>query len=185
MSTWPRGREGGKGSLALTPVEELADSVRETYARLHFALPDHEHLPAQLQETGAVLAVAFLVTLQLGCPVATIRLRMIGPLTAWIRMAVPKAPVNEQDLSPTGKDQIGTPWQVVSVEPVAIPHAVHQAADHKLRFRVLAPNCPHVLAASLGGYAVHHARLGASRPVRGPGGRTAECALNLFAEGVA
>ena len=149
-----------KHPLAL--LKELGDSVRETFARLHFAFPDHEHLPAQLQETGAVLTVAFVVTLQLGCPVATIRLRMVRSLTAWIRMTVPKAPVNEQDLSPTGKDQIGTPRQVVSVEPVAIAHTVHQAANRKLGLRVLAPNCPHGSTAGLRRYAVHRAKLDGS-----------------------
>ena len=141
------------------PPKELANAVRESLVCGYFALPNHKRIPTQLQESSTVLTIAVSVAPQFRSPVLTIRLRSMRALTIRIRMTVPKASVNEQDLSPTGKDQIGTTGQIVSVESVTIAHTVHQAADRKLGFRVLAPNRPHSSAAGLRRYAVHHANL--------------------------
>ena len=45
-------RRGLRGARPLTPVEKLADAFLKTFARIYLALPDHEHLPTQLQKLG-------------------------------------------------------------------------------------------------------------------------------------
>lgn len=56
---------------------------------------------------------------------------------------MPEAAVDEDDLPPSGKDQVGRAGQVAAMQAEAIAEAVDQASDGELGAGVLAANAGH------------------------------------------
>src|SRR6185437_7844198 len=61
----------------------------------------------------------------------------------------------ENDFAAAGENKIRMPWEISRVEPEAESHAMDQAADNDLRFRVLGPNPAHPLTSFGGRQGVH------------------------------
>ena len=58
-------------------------------------------------------------------------------------MAMPEAPVNEDDFSCSSKNDVGLPWQVTGVQPVSVSEGMHQLAHEQFRSGVLRANPTH------------------------------------------
>src|SRR5579884_2840714 len=68
---------------------------------------------------------------------------------------MPKTSVYKNDFTPGWKHQIGLARQAADMEPITISHAMYKAANHNLRFGVLAAHQGHPRAAFLRGKRVH------------------------------
>lgn len=73
----------------------------------------------------------------------------------WIRMLVPEAAMNENNLFSTRENEIGLTGQVRPVKPIPVAEAMNQPPNCQLRFHALAFNPAHVLGAALWAYPVH------------------------------
>lgn len=82
-------------------------------------------------------------------PIASVGLGRPPVEASWVIMLVPETSVDEYDLAPRRKDEVWISGQVFPVQPVAVPHTVHEPAHGHFRLHVLTSNAPHVLAAPL------------------------------------
>lgn len=112
-----------------------------------FAFPDHERLPAHLEQAGSVFRVPFPVALEFRYPVILPRFRKPSARTG---VHVPKTTVNEDRFPSPGKDQVRSAGQVSPVKPVTISHRMRQAANGHLRSRIPASDCAHYPASNVG-----------------------------------
>lgn len=71
-------------------------------------------------------------------------------------MAVPKATVDEDHLSTTGKDDVRAPLQLLAVQAIAETVGPEPSADNHLRLGVLSFNQGHPLATLFLGERVDH-----------------------------
>lgn len=70
-----------------------------------------------------------------------------GPLEQMAVVAVPEAAIHENNGIESREHQVGPPWEVRSVEPIAEAHRVKPPSYHHLRPRVLPANARHHSAA--------------------------------------
>jgi hypothetical protein len=63
-------------------------------------------------------------------------------------MLVPKTTVHKNNFLLGWEDEIGTAGQVSAVQTESIPQAVRQRTNDQFRFRVDAPDTPHVFASA-------------------------------------
>ena len=103
------------------------DFFRDFLEIFQFALPHHQDSPTHPFQLAANAAVASHVPFEFGHPKVDARLWRRGVPT--LRMTVPKASVNQDDLSPTGKHEIGTSRQTFGVQSVAIAQPIHKPTD--------------------------------------------------------
>lgn len=68
---------------------------------------------------------------------------------------MPKASMDEDDLSTASEYNIGTAGQFFAVEPVSITKFVQHAAYDQFRRRILTPDPAHVLASLVGRKSIH------------------------------
>ncbi len=97
-----------KSSKAITGRfvrERVAESARELSIRgfAHFTLPDYGDSPAELPEQLPIVRIALPIAPDFLHPIATI-LSWEPPLQT--SMMMPKAPVNEKDGFPAGKNNV-------------------------------------------------------------------------------
>lgn len=135
-------------------VEKRDYSLTHFFDVLALALPNDEHFPALPAQGCPRPPVALLVPEQLIVPELHVRLRRSHAVLASMRM--PKAAVDKYNLAPSGKDQVRLAWEVPSMEPVSVTHAVNQAPDFHLQPGVLRPDPRHYLRAAGGRYVIHH-----------------------------
>ena len=69
---------------------------------------------------------------------------------------MPKATMNEDYFPPRTKNNVGTTWQVLSVESVAIAEPVQKLTDPYLGTSVFGTDTSHVLRALLSTKLIHH-----------------------------
>lgn len=102
------------------------------------ALPQNQHLPSKPPELGQVAGVPLDITLQFCSPVMGPGC-WYSPATAPITgVLVPEAPMHENRLLARPERQVRLARKVLAMQPVAIPQAMHKAANQHLRLRVLA-----------------------------------------------
>lgn len=121
-----------------------------------FALPNYEAGPTGKFERFHRFAVAFGVFHELGSPISTMRFGYARAGTSRIRVRMPEAAVNKDDLAPTGKNKVRLSRQVLAVQPKAVSGAMEQGPDEHLRPRVLAFHRAHDRASRLGRESVNH-----------------------------
>lgn len=93
-----------------------------------FTLPDDEHLPAELAEGGFVSSIASAIGRDFWPPIVETALRQAA-FAAFV--AVPVAAVDEQDLTPPRKYDIGGTGQIPEVEAISVAEPVeHPPHDH-------------------------------------------------------
>ena len=78
-------------------------------------------------------------------------------------MPMPETAVDEDDLAPTGEDQVGRAGQVAAMQAEAVAEGVDQATDGELGAGVLAADAGHAFGALGGGEAVHQNQRGLVR----------------------
>ena len=101
--------------------------MRKLLEIFQFALPYHHDGPTHLLQLATNAAVASHVPFEFGHPKVDARLWHRGVPT--LRMTVPKTSMNEDDLSPAGKYEIGTSRQTFGVQSVAIAQPIHKPTD--------------------------------------------------------
>lgn len=119
---------------------------------LEFALPHHDHAPAQTTKRLAVGLIAIDVLLQLQAPILDARCRHDASPA---RVPMPKAAVDEDDRTVLPQDDVGDPRQRPIVQPKAETEPMKDGAHGHLGSRVSRPNSGHDLAASLYRNLVH------------------------------
>jgi hypothetical protein len=58
-------------------------------------------------------------------------------------MAVPEAPMNQNNRSELRKDEVWSSWQITAMQPKSIPGGVREASDCQLGPRVLSADASH------------------------------------------
>lgn len=71
-------------------------------------------------------------------------------------MPMPEAAVDEYDFPSSREDKIGTAGQISPMQPVPVPHAMHQAAHDHFGLCILVPNAAHALASLCSGQGINH-----------------------------
>src|SRR5579859_2018656 len=77
------------------------------------------------------------VALQLRSPIAGVRFWDVGEGTA---MVMPEAAVNEDHFAPSRQHQVRFPWQVRSMQTIAISHGVNEPTNDHFRPGVFRPD---------------------------------------------
>jgi hypothetical protein len=131
--------------------QKIAECFRERFAGLGLAFPNHEYVPPESLESSPVFSVPGFIALELRPPVAQVRLRHAGNFVCRILMLVPEAAVRENYLPEPGKYHIRTARELLHMQPVPVPHPMHEAADGEFWLHVSAADPPHVFAAPLRG----------------------------------
>jgi hypothetical protein len=111
------------------------------------ALPDSQDFPAAAAQLGSVSPISTYVPRSLLCPEFTICRRLDSAVSTPMHM--PKATVYKYDPVQSNKDQIGSAWQILPVEPETEAQTVDDGTYHEFRFGILAPNSGHAAAALL------------------------------------
>jgi hypothetical protein len=109
-----------------------------------FTLPNNEQLPAQSPQFSLLTLIPFYILIQLISPERFMR---VGPLrSSAALMAVPKAPMDENNLLVFPEDDIGIPGQIVSAGSKSITHPMDHRPDRYFGQSIIAPNAAHNLA---------------------------------------
>jgi hypothetical protein len=92
-----------------TSIKETVQPSIQDSLRFKLALPNHYCAPTQLPKTTRVCGVSLAIVDYLLAPIASAAL---GQLSLGASMAVPKASVDENDLSPTREYDVWFPRQI-------------------------------------------------------------------------
>jgi hypothetical protein len=65
-------------------------------------------------------------------------------------MAVPEAPMDEDNLASPAENDVGFTREVASVKTIAVAETVQQPSNSHFERCILAPNCPHIRASCFG-----------------------------------
>lgn len=106
------------------------------------AFPDHQNLPAILLKLATISSISIDVALSLGLP--ELRVRRGYDSTVTTPVTVPEAPVNENHLPSSPEYQVRLPGQTSIMQPISIPHRMHDGSHNHLGLRVFRPNPRHV-----------------------------------------
>jgi hypothetical protein len=87
-------------------------------------------------------------------PELSARFWSISQLTSDV--AVPEAPMNQDDCSPSPEDNIRTTWKTADMKAVSKPQSVEKRPDNDFGLGVLCPNLGHIPTSPLGRYTVCH-----------------------------
>lgn len=127
--------------------------AKEGAGATQLAFPNDKDRPAHSAQLRAVCGIPPLVAEQFRSPI--LKPRAGHSSSAAARMPMPEAPMDEDDLRFYGKHNVGTAWEIGSVEPVAEPATMKQASDLALGPRIFALDAPHVFASAIWRYVVH------------------------------
>ena len=83
-----------------------------------FALPDYQRLPPHGPQFRYIVSVAFEIPCEFGLPKVRSRRGVRRSLAPF--MAVPEAPMNENDLTTLSEHQVWCTGQALAVQPKAI-----------------------------------------------------------------
>jgi hypothetical protein len=117
------------------------------------ALPNNADSPIVTTQSSDIPKVTAAVLSQLRKPEAQFRFRK--PCESATRMPMPKTTVNEDDLPAFREDKVGFSWQVGYVEPESVSTRTCNFPHQQFRFRILAADERHPLAALSPGKRVH------------------------------
>ena len=120
---------------------------------LHFAFPNHNHMPACSLQRGVFLLVPCNIAVELVPPELHVGLGHCRRLAPFVPM--PEAAVDKNDRVPLWKHDVGMPRQFGRMQTVAEPQCMQVTAHDHLRLRVLRPNPAHHLAALFWGKTIH------------------------------
>lgn len=104
--------------MGLRGIQKFDDSPPQTGEILDFALPYHEHRPAELTKSCFTMPIAEPVSDKFVPP--KLNSRLGSPKTRTTAVEMPKTPVHEDDLLAAGKNKIGRSGQVFPVQPEPI-----------------------------------------------------------------
>jgi len=135
------GLETPQRDASLIAVEEIDDSLFHCLDVSQLAFPDHQDAPTGSFQPATIRLIPFLVSIELGAPVRHAACRHRSTVSAAV--TVPEAPVNEDDLTATGKHEIRGARKRTDVESVSIAERVDQTPHDHLRRGVGAANGPH------------------------------------------
>ncbi len=119
------------------------------------ALPNHTDVPPHVGQHGKVSQISFLVAAQLLIPECFIGFR---PCPSWAIMSMPKAPMDEHNLSTARKHQIRFSREVGTMQPVTVAQRKQQSAYGYFRLRVFATHLSHNGMSGLTWPGIHHSQ---------------------------
>lgn len=108
-------------------MQAFAEAVNVT----QLAFPNHEDIPSHFSQSMPDGLVSRPISCEFFTPELDARFRHRPALAT--RVPVPEAPMNEYDLSATGKDEIGTARKSSIAQPESKPHRMREAANGKFR----------------------------------------------------
>jgi hypothetical protein len=135
---WVNGSGGYRISQSIMRcigVQECTEAPEELADVLCFAFPNGKHFPAELTQRSSISFVSFAITRELFSPEKRIGFWLIGVSAS--PMLMPKASVHEDHLSKPGKDDIGSPRQVASMQAKSISKRVSHASNENFWLSVL------------------------------------------------
>ena len=100
-------------------LEECHHPILRISKIFQLALPHRENRPTEIAKCLLVLYITLGISAYLRDPILAIGLGQPGLSSA--RMAMPKASMHEDYLSPPREHQIRRSWEVTTVESVAVP----------------------------------------------------------------
>ena len=133
------------GFVRKVPAQLLGKKLHQHVAKIYmifgFAFPNDENIPAELAEPTLNSSVSFHVVENFRLPIIRSGLRIRRSLAAG--MTVPKATMNENNLSPARKYEVRRSGQISTVQAKSITESMSQTANAHFRDRVLAANSGH------------------------------------------
>ena len=120
----------------LVPLQELRDPIPQQFRPFRLTLPYDQNLPPHGPEFPDVLPVSGSVPFELLLPELSASGRPHPAIPAVVPM--PEAPVNKDDASSSGKDQVGAPGKVLLMNPMPVTKCGGHSANDHLRPRILA-----------------------------------------------
>src|SRR5690606_26729212 len=111
--------------------KEHPESVCKVVEIARFALPDYEHIPAEVSQLLRDAAVSFDVPLSFLRP--EFSTGSGHDLAIGAVMHVPEAAVHEDDFFQPWKHEVWLAWQVLAMEAEAEAQSVSQGADDQFR----------------------------------------------------
>jgi hypothetical protein len=76
---------------------------------------------------------------------------------------MPKAAMNEDQRLPSRKNDVWRAWKIFSMQSKSVAHLMQKTTNHDFRFRILAANVSHHLAANGRAESVRHGFAGEFR----------------------
>jgi len=115
---------------------------------LDLTFPNYHHIPASVKEILNLLFIPDNIPVQFFTPVGFMGFRDTADFTGGIVMLMPETAMDEDDFFHAWKNDIRLAWQISPVKPVAVAHAVDQAAHCHFGLHSLAADAPHVITAA-------------------------------------
>ena len=152
MGQRSRRRDAERSQVTKEPQQPSTEYIHV----LGFTFPDCQHLPSEPTKLLDAPPIPFDISAQLQRPITDSRFRSPSVFANLVLM--PKATVDEDDLSPSREYQIRRSRQVSLVQSVTVSKAMQKSAHDEFRMRVLASNTAHDFTAACWRDSVH--RLG-------------------------
>lgn len=143
----------------LLRLQKIDDPELERSQIFELTFPHDEVFPSELLQLPLIPKIPRTVLAQLGLPEFELRFRHPPAL----RMLMPKAPVDENDLLEPRKNDIRTPGELPPLKAVAESESPEKTTDGPLRLRILVADPAHALRAFHRGEGVHNPPLISAR----------------------
>src|SRR5690606_10940625 len=134
-------------------IKKCSYDPSDIFQILHLTLPNDQNVPAQLLESLTITLVPQCICLKLRFP--EIKSGFGQSCKRTVVVPVPEAPVHEDHLTPTWKNQVWLARQL-TMKAIAIPQAMHKTAKLHFWLGVLALNPGHSFTTFLLGKRIDH-----------------------------
>lgn len=121
----------------MSTVEKCSEALNPPAVTAELTLPDRQDPPPTLSQFDLLSRIALAVSVNLVPPI--LHVGLWNPVPSSAGVAMPEAPVHEDDLPPGREHQVRPPRQVLAMKAIAVAQGVKSATDGHFGARVPTP----------------------------------------------